>query len=229
MEIVRPFIRAASPKDALRFLFKLDNQLYSLQGQTSIRYNDGLHTKHRHINYHQFFIDHISPGEAVLDIGSGNGFLTHDMATRIEGIKVTGIEINEAKYKYALENFRSENLQFIHGDALSDLPNEHFAVVTLSNVLEHIEFRTKFLKKILEKIEPQKLILRVPMFERDWRVPLKKELGIDYRLDNNHFIEYTEEEFYTELHETGLKPIITEFRWSEIWCVAEPEKHKLEG
>jgi len=64
----------------------------------------------------------------------------------------------------------------------------------------------------------------VPLFERDWRVPLKKELGIDYRLDSTHCIEYTQEEYFEELHQAGLKTTNTEFRWGEIWSVVEPLK-----
>lgn len=222
MEVVGPSVQYSSPKDALIFLFELDKKLYALQGQTSVRYDGGVHTKHRHINYHQFFIDNLHPGESVLDIGSGNGFLAYDMATQVENVEVTGVELSEVNYKYALENYRSVNLQFIHGDALRDLPDKIFDVVTLSNVLEHIEHRVEFLEKVLEKIDPKRLILRVPMFERDWRVPLKEELEMDYRLDGTHFIEYRQEEFFAELEEARLKPLHSEFRWGEIWCVAVP-------
>lgn len=223
MEIVRPAVQYSSPKDALLFLFELDNQLYGLQGQTTVRYDGGVHTKHRHINYHQFFIDNLNPGESVLDIGSGNGLLAYDMATQVENVEVTGVELSEANYKYALENCRSENLQFIHGDALRDLPDKTFDVVTLSNVLEHIDKRVVFLQEVMKKIQPKRLILRVPLFERDWRVPLKKELGMDYRLDGTHFIEYRQEEFFSEIEESGLRAVHSEFRWGEIWCVAVPD------
>jgi hypothetical protein len=79
-----------------------------------------------------------------------------------------------------------------------------------------------FLKKIVQQVGPRRLIIRVPLFERDWRVPLKKELGIDYRLDSTHCIEYTQEDFFTELQLSGLQATHTEFRWGEIWGVVEP-------
>jgi len=96
-------------------------------------------------------------------------------------------------------------------------------VVVLSNVLEHLDDRTKFLKLLKERISPSKYLIRVPIFERDWRVPLKKELGVDYRLDPTHRIEYTQEEFFNELHQTGLRTEAYEVRWGEIWAVAKIE------
>ena len=44
-------------------------------------------------------------------------------------------------------------------------------------------------------------------------------MGVEWRLDTTHFIEYTEEEFYNEIKKTGLKIKFIKFIWSEIWCV----------
>ena len=51
-----------------------------------------------------------------------------------------------------------------------------------------------------------------------WRVPLKEELGIDYRLDPTHRIEYTVEGFAEEIETAGLKIAYQEIRWGEIWA-----------
>ena len=48
-----------------------------------------------------------------------------------------------------------------------------------------------------------------------------KELGMDYRLDPSHFIEFTQEEFFEELDKAGLKSETYEIRWGEIWAVAK--------
>jgi len=66
----------------------------------------------------------------------------------------------------------------------------------------------------------QRFLLRVPLFERDWRVPLKKELGVEWRLDSTHENEYTLESFQEEIQEAGLKIQYLEVRWGEIWCEA---------
>lgn len=214
--------RSLSPADGLRFLFSLDAALYSSQEQLTIAYGGGIHVKHHHTHYHDFFIKNIHPGQKVLDIGCGNGFMSYDMVNQVSEVRVMGIELNEANIKFARAHYQHHNLIFIHGDALKELPNERFDVVTLSNVLEHIEPRVEFLKKIMQQIRPKRFIIRVPLFERDWRVPLKKELGIDYRLDPTHFVEYTQEGYFEELRQAGLKVTYVEFRWGEIWSVVEP-------
>jgi len=80
----------------------------------------------------------------------------------------------------------------------------------------------EFLDRVVRKVRPGRVLLRVPMFERDWRVPLKKELGMDYRLDPTHFTEYTPESFTAELEAAGLVVVHEEFRWGEIWAEAVP-------
>ena len=48
--------------------------------------------------------------------------------------------------------------------------------VTLSNVLEHIEKRTSFLKKLIDAFEDKdiKFLIRVPLITRDWLPVYKK-------------------------------------------------------
>ena len=52
---------------------------------------EDLHPKHRLMNYHQFFLDHIRPTDRVLDIGCGNGALAYDLAGKTA--HVTGIDL----------------------------------------------------------------------------------------------------------------------------------------
>jgi len=226
IRLFRKIIDEFESKEALKFLLEFDSKLYLLEGQSSIKYGGGIHTKHKHIKYHAFFVKNIKPNEKVLDIGSGNGFLSYDMVTKVKGVKVTGIEINEQNVNFARNHYKHDNLNFIKGDALGDnIPEGQYDVVTLSNVLEHIEERVNFLKNLRREFKPKRFIIRVPVFERDWKVPLKKELGLDYRLDATHFIEYTQESFTKELKESGLKIAHLECRWGEIWSIATPYKN----
>ena len=211
-------------KDTLKLLFDLDNRLYAMQSQAARDYGEDIHPKHRHLNYHQFFINHVKSGERVLDIGSGMGVMAYDMAVNVPDLVVVGLEMNETYLEYARQHYQHPNLTFTWGDALEGFPDQEFDVVTFSNVLEHIEQRVQLLKKVISQIKPRKIIIRVPLFERDWRVPLKKEIGVDYRLDATHHIEYTQEEFLAEIREAGLKVVHMEIRWGEIWAVAEVAK-----
>lgn len=116
-------------------------------------------------------------------------------------------------------------MELIHGDVLKDLPNDRFDTIVLSNFLEHIEDRVGFLQYCQKKINPIRYLIRVPIFTRDWRVPLMQELGVDYRLDVTHCIEYTKELFIEELALAGLKISFIDVQWGEIWAEANSYCH----
>ncbi len=61
--------------------------------------------------------------------------------------------------------------------------------------IRHLPNRVEFLRSVQERLKPKRWLIRVPLYERDWRVPLMAELGVDYRLDPTHFTEYTQESF----------------------------------
>lgn len=214
--------KTMSSKEAARFLMLLDSKLYPLQGNASVRYGNGIHTKHRHMKYHDFFVNRISKNDKVLDLGCGIGVVSYSVAQR-SGATVLGIDLDRSNIEKARVDFNHDNIIYIVGNALKDLPKQKFDVVILSNVLEHIEKRGDFLKQLCLTVSPQRLLIRVPLFERDWRVPFKKELGIDYRLDPTHLTEYTHESFLGEMEEAGLKITHLESRWGEIWAEVIPD------
>lgn len=176
---------------------------------------DRIHPKHRLMNYHKFFVDNVSENDTVLDVGCGNGALSYDVAKKAK--KVVGIDLNEKNVSFAKERYSEENIEYICGDALKDLPNEKFDVIIMSNVLEHIENRVEFLERLREKAA--KFLIRVPMINRDWITLYKKELDLDYRLDKGHFVEYTLESFEEELREAGLRIPDYSVQFGEIWAV----------
>jgi hypothetical protein len=76
----------------------------------------------------------------------------------------------------------------------------------------------------VQRTGAQRVLVRVPLFERDWRVPLKRELGVEFRLDPTHRIEYTHEEFDGEMAAAGLVVEERQVRWGEIWAVCRPRR-----
>jgi SAM-dependent methyltransferase len=141
-----------------------------------------------------------------------------DVVTRT-GAFVTGVDRDAGSIAHAQRHYRHERLRFQLGDALAVADGEPFDVVVLSNVLEHLDRRVEFLRRVRERIEPRRLLVRVPLFERDWRVPLKAELGVDHRLDPTHYTEYRESEFRDEIGRGGFEVVEAEIRWGEIWAV----------
>lgn len=212
--------RQLTPADGLRFLFRLDALLYSLQGPLSGVYGDGVHSKHRHTGYHDFFVSRIQANEHVLDIGCGFGAVAFDIAQRT-GAKVHGIDLNAESIAEAQRRFQLPNLSFSVQDGLH-LNSDTYSTIVLSNVLEHIVERPEFLRQAMQASRAKRIFIRVPLFERDWRVPLKKELGVEWRLDLDHKTEFTLEQFATETAAAGLQIVHQEVRWGEIWAELKP-------
>lgn len=218
LRILSKFLPA---KEALVLLLDVHKRVLTLIADRSSDYGDGVSVQHRLMNYHEFFTKRMTEGEKVLDIGSGIGYLAYDLAKA--GAHVTGIEISEKNIYKANKLYKHDNLKFILGDAWKNLPKENFDTVVMSNVLEHIDDRVGFIKKVQKEIAPKRWLIRVPRFDRDWIVPLAQELGLDSRLDETHFTEFTPESFEQETGEAGLKISYIESRWGELWAELTPK------
>jgi ubiquinone/menaquinone biosynthesis C-methylase UbiE len=229
-QMLTRMIRLRSSKlpadDALRFLFRLDAYLYALQGPLSVVYNSGVHTKHKHTAYHDFFVRRIKPGECVLDIGCGMGAVAFDIASRAGAI-VHGVDLNADSIAEAKRRFVHPNLSFAVQDALQLKVETPYDSVVLSNVLEHINSRPEFLRRVMEVTNAKRIFIRVPLFERDWRVPLKKELGVEWRLDLDHKTEYTLESFAEDMTAANLRVGHLEVRWGEVWAELFPQTESV--
>lgn len=200
-----------------KLALRLHSFTYKIASRFAIGAEGGLHPKHRLMNYHQFFLDHIAPTDRVLDIGCGNGALAYDLAGK--AARVIGIDTNEKNRAAWQTRYARENLIYQIADATTFAPDDRFDIVVLSNVLEHIEHRVEFLKRI-KHLAPLFLI-RVPMIDRDWITLYKKELGIEYRLDKTHFTEYTLDQFAQELRDADLMIQSRSIQFGEIWAVVQ--------
>lgn len=216
------FLAAGSgePRQALMTLLRLYGDLDNMLDITAQAYGNGVHVKHRLTRYHAFFTDRLSQGERVLDIGCGNGALTYDLVS-VSGAVAIGIDIDPNKIAYAREHFRRPGLHFSCGDAKNESLTTVDTVV-LSNVLEHIAERIVFLRDVIQRYRPYRLLIRVPMIDRHWSIPLRQELGLFPFSDAGHFTEYTTDSFVQEMAEAGLGVSHLQVNWGEIWAVAEP-------
>lgn len=202
----------------LKMLLRVHSFSYRLAGSLAQKVErDGLHPKHRLMNYHKFFVDNVSESDSVLDIGCGNGALTYDVARKAK--KVVAIDLNEENIKIAREKYSAPNIRYLRNDITKELPDKKFDLIVLSNVLEHIENRVEFLHRI-EDLAP-KILMRVPIINRDWITLYKKELGIEWRLDLTHYTEYTLESFKEELQKADLNLENYSVQFGEIWAVVK--------
>jgi 2-polyprenyl-3-methyl-5-hydroxy-6-metoxy-1,4-benzoquinol methylase len=223
--LVRAWASAVSrqaPEVALRRLLSAADRLQARVDVLAVDLDGGVHAKHRLMRYHDFFVDRVRPGEQVLDVGCGKGELAYDLATRA-GADVTGIDVSAAALDFARERFRSERITLIQADAFEWEPPEPFHAVVLSNVLEHVADRVELLRRLVRLSDPDRLLIRVPVLERDWLVGLRRDLGLPYFADPTHETEYSPEQLEAELAEAGLELAELEQRWGELWAVARPK------
>jgi SAM-dependent methyltransferase len=214
--------RIGAPDQSLRRLFALADDADRLIAERATSYGGGVNPKHRLTGYHDFFVERIKPGAHVLDLGCGIGEVARSIASRVPDVKVTAVDSDPAILAQARALPSPANLTFVLADATAGLPQGSWDAVVLSNVLEHIERRVDFLKSVVAQARPKALLIRVPLFERHWHMPLRRELGVDFRSDPTHFIEHTLEEFERELSAAGLGIAQRVTLWGEIWAVAEP-------
>lgn len=205
-------------KICLKLALKLHSFSYKLISYLAIKYENGLHPKHRLIGYHEFFTDNIGSEDKVLDIGCGNGSLAKDIAKVAKS--VLGVDIDDKLIEKAKKKNGAPNLEYKALDATKDLSDQKFDVIVMSNVLEHIEYRVDFLKKI--KPLANKFLFRVPMIDREWVTLYKKEFGMDYRLDTTHFTEFTFAQFKDEFEKAGYRIENHTVQFGEIWAVIYP-------
>ena len=213
--------RIGAPEDSLRRLFALQDDIEHLINERAMALGKGVHPKHRLMRYHDFFVGAVRPDERVLDIGCGTGAVSRDLAERGQ-VEVVGIDLDAGNIEEAKHRHPHPRVRYLVGDALKDLPQTDFDVVVLSNILEHLKERTEFLRSIQTRVSPDRILIRVPLFERDWRVPLRRELGLEWRLDPTHETEYTLESFAGEMAAAGLEVVRQEVRWGEIWAETRP-------
>ena len=200
----------------LKNLFIIDDALRWQIDVAAISFEKGIHPKHRLTQYHKYFVDRVRVGETVLDVGCGYGDLADDLAAK--GAQVTGIDIDIRRIEIAEKRYSRPNLSFLHGDILTADLKRRFDVIVISNVLEHVSARIKMLRDMGKVFHPRCFLVRVPMLDRHWSVPMRAELGLPHFIDPTHCTEYTVESFCAEMEAAGLKVVQVSVCWGEIWA-----------
>jgi SAM-dependent methyltransferase len=204
---------------AMRELLQAYQDAYVGVDLGAIEYDGGVHAKHRLTRYHDFFVERIDQSEHVLDVGSGKGELAHDIAERT-GAKVTAIDASPWMLEFARARFAHPRVTYVQADAVDYVPVEPVDVAVLSNVLEHIAPRVELLHALREQAGAKRLLIRVPVLERDWTVPLRLEVGLPHFSDPEHKVEYDPQLLRDELAAAGWEMGEPRFVWGEIWVEA---------
>ncbi len=210
--------RGRKSKNSLKRLLFLKDKLEWVINERALNYGGHEHPKHLLTKYHKFFIDRISKNSNVLDVGCGYGAVARSIANAIPSSKIVGVDLDQDRLEQAKSSKNPINLLFIRADATKEIPKMKFDYIILSNILEHLNDRINFLKKIKKQTNAKYFLIRVPLFERDWQMALRRELNVNYFSDEDHKIEHTLEEFEYEMKKSGFNILEIKTLWGEIWA-----------
>ena len=207
-------------RGGIRFLLRFHDRLYYFTLGVIKASEAGIHPRHRLTDAHQFFLDHVGPGDRILDVGSAYGHIAAALAAKAKA--VTGLERRPEAVARARAEFPAGNLVFEAGDFFDFRSAERYDVIVAANVLEHVRDRQAFLRKCATLAD--RLLVRVPAVDRDWLVPYRRELGLEWRLHPDHEIEYTHETLRAELEAAGYVVRHTSTSYGAIHGVAEIQR-----
>lgn len=216
-------IKQVIARALIKPVLRVHDLIYVLATRFSIHASDdGVHPKHDLIQYEKWFEENVDPSGVVLDVGCNTGILSYQLSQKVK--YVIGIDIDKRLVDEALTKRRRDNIEYICADATSyDFRTKNIDCVILSNVLEHIYDRIGFLKRLIANLNwahgKGVFLIRVPMIDRDWITVYKKKMGVNYMLDETHYVEYTIEDFIAEIGKAGLTIDKHYIRFGELYAV----------
>ena len=147
----------------------------------------------------------IDKADSILDIGSGEGYWTHEFSKISK--QTTGIDPDEKAIKDSRSFFqKTSNLKFVKA-AVEDIPfdqNTFHKVVSVS-VIEHVENQKKALEEISRVLKPGGILsISVDVLNKD----NSSEEFRNWHQDKYFVTSYLEEnELYEMFLEAGINPI----------------------
>jgi trans-aconitate methyltransferase len=92
---------------------------------------------------------------SVLDLGCGNGWMSHYLSEKFPNAKILGIDINRQELEQAQRVFQRDNLQFRSFDLLSDaLLPERFDFVVIAGVIQYFPNLQAIQARLIQHLLP---------------------------------------------------------------------------
>lgn len=170
-------------------------------------------------NINEFILRKINGKHHVLDLGCGLGKNSFLIAKR--AASVTGIDYDNRNIEIAKSRFNLSNLKFINNEALTFLNSskEHFDVLILSHIIEHLENQKDFLLNF--KSFFKLIYIEVPDLEASNLNLFRVNLNSNFQYtDDDHVVEFDRTELIEVLHACNLKIIDCEYIYGvqKYWC-----------
>ena len=118
----------------------------------------------------EFLQQHIPPGGSVLDVGCGNGIISHSVGKR--GFDVFGIDISEKAIEKAMSKNNLPNVKFAVMSAEEFSTGKTYDAVICSEVLEHVFELDATLKEINRVMKSgSNILITCPFVWNEHEVP----------------------------------------------------------
>lgn len=109
-----------------------------------------------------YVLEHLQPGLSLLDIGSGPGTITADLAARVAPGRVAAVEVNAEVLDLTRAETvarRQTNVDFVVGDVHAlDFPDNTFDIVHAHQVLQHVADPVAALREMRRVCKPGGLV-----------------------------------------------------------------------
>lgn len=110
---------------------------------------------------------YLTPGSKLLDVGCG-GLAPYSTFDYYPGVVFSGIDWNDIAGRKDMEFFYQGDLE---NNPLAELPNNHFDVVNLSHIIEHISNGAFLIETLVSKLKPGGIIYIETPSERSLKLP----------------------------------------------------------
>jgi SAM-dependent methyltransferase len=155
---------------------------------------------------------------SLLDVGCGEGVLTHEWAGRLDGSRVVGIDLDDPKLRAEWANRSRPNLEYRAEDATSlSFADDEFDTATAIEVLEHVPDPEATVAE-MARVAERWLLVSVPR-EPLWR-GLNLARGAYWRSLGNtpgHVNHWSKRSFRTMLERHGtVEEVRTPFPWTMV-------------
>jgi SAM-dependent methyltransferase len=166
-----------------------------------------------------FLLEHIQPTSRVLDLGCKRGDVSIFVAEKAQ--RVVGVDHDEAAIAEARRTYQRENLLFLHADALEYLRSgvEHFDVLILSHILEHLDGPEEFLMAFRGHFSH--IYIELPDHDRSYLNLYRQDMGSSLVYsDDDHVSEFDRDELRTMMKRCGITIEEAEYRYGvqRLWC-----------
>ncbi len=92
--------------------------------------------------------------QRILDLGCGNGWLTHQLAARSKA-EVLGVDVNAHELEQAARLFHNDRCRFAYGDIFQDhWPSAYFNVIVLDSCLQYFPDLNQLIRRLQQLLRP---------------------------------------------------------------------------